>query len=91
MDAPYAFPPPDLRLKRVTQRRYRGFCTERVHLEQALETIVSRRPEIIAMIHSLPVLDDRDKERRVGYLEQFFRAAAKPDRLLKRFENRCLD
>jgi hypothetical protein len=91
VDAPYAFPPPDLRLKRVTQRRYRGFCTERVHLEQALETIVSRRPEIIAMIHSLPVLDDRDKERRVGYLEQFFRAAAKPDRLLKRFENRCLD
>ena len=36
VDAPYAFPPPDLRLKRVTQRRYRGFCTDRVHLEQAL-------------------------------------------------------
>ena len=91
VDAPYAFPPPELRLKRVTQRRYRGFCTDRVHLEQALETIVSRQPEIIALIRSLPVLSDRDKERRVGYLEQFFRAAAKPDRLLKRFENRCLD
>ena len=91
VDAPYAFPPPDLRLKRVTQRRYRGFCTDRVHLEQALVTIVSRQPEIIALIHSLPVLGDRDKERRAGYLEQFFRAAAKPDRLLKRFENRCLD
>ena len=91
VDAPYAFPPPDLRLKRVTHRRYRGFCTDRVYLEQALETIVSRRPEIIALIHSLPVLGDRDKERRVGYLEQFFQAAAKPDRLLKRFENRCID
>ena len=91
VDAPYAFPPPDLRLKRVTQRRYRGFCTDRVHLEQALETIVSRQPEIIALIQSLPVLGDRDKERRAGYLEHFFRAAAKPDRLLKRFENRCID
>ena len=91
VDAPYAFPPPDLRLTRVTQRRYRGFCTDRVHLERALDTIVSERSQIIAMIRSLPVLSDRDKKRRVGYLEQFFRAAEKPDRLLRLFENRCLD
>ncbi len=91
VDAPYAFPPPGLRLESVTQRRYRGFCTESVYLQKALETIVSRRSEIIAMVLSLPVLGNKDKERRVNYLEQFFRAAAKPDRLLKRFENRCLD
>ena len=91
VDAPYAFPPPDLRLKSVTQRRYRGFCSDSVYLEQALQVIVSRRPEIAAIIESLPVLGDRDKERRVGYLDQFFRAAEKPDRLLKRFEQRCLD
>jgi len=91
VDAPYAYPPPELRLKRVTQRRYRGFCTDRIYLEQALEAVVSRRPEIVAIIRSLPVLSDRDKERRVGYLDQFFRAAEKPERLLQRFENRCLD
>lgn len=91
VDAPYAFPPPDLRLKSVTQRRYRGFCTDRVDLEQALEAVVSERPEIVAIIRSLPVLGDKDKERRMAYLDQFFRAAGKPDRLLKRFENRCLD
>ena len=91
VDAPYAFAPPELRLKSVTQRRYRGFCTDRVYLQQALDAVVSRRPEIIAIIRSLPVLSDRDKERRVSYLDQFFRAAERPDRLLKRFENRCLD
>jgi hypothetical protein len=91
VDAPYAYAPPDLRLKSVTQRRYRGFCTDRANLEQALETIVSRRPEIAALIDSLPVLSDRDKASRTRYLDQFFRAAGKPDRLLKRFENRCLD
>ena len=91
VNAPYAFPPPDLRLERVTQRRYRGFCTDRAYLEQALDAVVSRRPEIVAVIRSLPVLSDRDKARRVGYLDQFFRAAEKPDRLLQRFENRCLD
>ena len=54
-------------------------------------TEMPARPEIVAIIRSLPVLGDKDKERRMAYLDQFFRAAGKPDRLLKRFENRCLD
>ena len=91
VDAPYAFPPPDMRLRSVTQRRYRGFCTEREYLEHALDTIVSKRPEMNALIHSLPVLSDRDKKRRIGYLDEFFRAAKNRDRLLGRFEKRCLD
>jgi hypothetical protein len=91
VDAPYAFPPPDLRLRSVTQRRYRGFCTDREHLRQALRTVVAKRPEIEALIRSLPVLSDTDKERRVGYLEPFFRSAEDEDKLLDRFERRCLD
>lgn len=91
VDAPYAHPPPDLRLRSVTQRRYRGFCTDRQYLAQALETIVSKRPEIVALIRSLPVLSDKDKQRRIDYLDRFFRAAANEDRLLDRFGKRCLD
>jgi len=91
VDAPYAFPPPELRLKSVTQRRYRGFCTDRAYLEQALETIVSKRPEINALIRSLPVLSEKEAERRVRYLDPFFRAANNKDRLLTGFERRCLD
>jgi hypothetical protein len=37
------------------------------------------------------VLSDKNKRSRTSYLEQFFRAAEKEDKLLKRFENRCLD
>jgi hypothetical protein len=91
VDAPYAFPPPELRLDRVTQRRYRGFCTDSEYVEQALEEIVSKQPEMNTLIRSLPVLSEKDKERRVGYLDQFFRAAADRERLLKRFDGRCID
>ena len=91
VDAPYAFPPPELRLRSVTQRRYRGFCTDREHLQQALQTVLAKRPEIVALIRSLPVLDEKDKERRVSYLDQFFRAAENEEKLLDRFERRCLD
>jgi hypothetical protein len=91
VDTPYAFPPPDLRIDSVTQRRYRGFCTERDTLKTALGIVVSKRQDIAALLESLPVLNDKNKRSRLSYLEQFFRAAEKEDTLLKRFENRCLD
>ncbi len=91
VDAPYAFPPPELRVDRVTQRRYRGFCTERARLERALETIVSKRQDIVALIESLPVLTAKDKDRRIGYLDRFFKAAGNKERMLGRFENSCID
>ena len=91
VDAPYAFPPPDLRIDRVTQRRYRGFCTEKETLGKALDTVVSKRQDIASLIDALPVLSDRNKRSRISYLDQFFRAAAKEDKLLERFEKRCLD
>jgi hypothetical protein len=91
VDAPYAFPPPELRVDRVTQRRYRGFCTEPARLERALETIVSKRQDIMALIESLPVLTARDKDRRIGYLDRFFNAASNKERMLGRFENSCID
>lgn len=91
VDAPYAYPPPDLRISRVTQRRYRGFCTDRRALQAALDTVVAKREEMNAVVRSLPVLSDRDKDRRISYLDQFFRAARDRERLLRRFEARCLD
>ena len=91
VDAPYAFPPPELRIDSVTQRRYRGFCTERDALEQALHSVVSKKQDIAALIESLPVLSDRNKRSRMSYLDQFFRIAAEEDRLLERFEKRCLN
>jgi hypothetical protein len=91
VNAPYAFPPPELHLDKVTQRRYRGFCTERDTLQKALDIVVSKRPDIVELIESLPVLSDKDKDRRIAYLEQFFRAAENRDRLLRQFEKRCID
>ena len=91
VDAPYAFPPPELRIDSVTQRRYRGFCTERDTLKKALDIVVARRQDIASLLESLPVLSDKNKHRRMSYLDQFFRAAENEDRLLKRFGKRCLD
>ena len=90
VDAPYARPDPGLRLKSVTQRLYRGFCTDRVHLEAALDLVISKRQPIVELIEALPLLSGKDKQRRISYLEKFFGKAEKRDKLLKSFERRCI-
>ena len=52
---------------------------------------MAERPGIVALIESLPVLSDKDKARRVSYLDRFFQAAEDEEKLLDRFERRCLD
>ena len=91
VDAPYAKPAPELRIDNVRRRLYRGFCTERGDLRDAVARFRAQRDGIETIIRELPVLTDRDKHRRIGYLEQFFREAENENRLLDQFERHCLD
>jgi hypothetical protein len=90
-DAPYAKPAPDLRLKSVRQRRYRGFCTDRAHVEAALDIVTSQRQSILDLVEALPLLTNKDKQARLDYLEEFFRSARKREDLLESFDRRCID
>jgi hypothetical protein len=90
VNARYAYPDPKLRIKRVTQRLYRGLCTEHEYLREALKVIHSKRAEILNVIEHLPGLDPRNKDRASRYLEDFFEDTEDEERLLKLFEKRCL-
>jgi hypothetical protein len=90
VNARYARPDASLGLRNVTQRRYRGFCTDEAVLAGALAQVTARQGEIMAVIDHLPGLDDKARERRRDYLEDFFKAAANPQKLLKEFNRRCL-
>lgn len=89
VNAAYARPDPSLGIKKVTQRVYRGFCTDSDILRDALRSITSREAEILRVIAGLPMLDEREKENRIDYLGDFFKAADKEDKLIRMFEKRC--
>ena len=76
-------------MNNVRQRRYRGYCLPEAPLRRAVERFVERRDAIEAAVRSVPA-SERDIRRIIGYLDDFYRAAGKPDRLLKGFERRCL-
>ncbi|MBT8099000.1 MAG: hypothetical protein KJO82_04585 [Gammaproteobacteria bacterium] len=90
VSASYAKPDPSLRLRNVKQRRYRGYCIPTEHLQSALEQIVSGKPEVLAVLTDITGLPDKQRRDAEKYIGRFFEEAAKPARLLQKFERGCL-
>ncbi len=90
VNAGYAEPQPELRLRNVRTRRYRGYCTDRAVLTEALRAIVSQRDAILGVVTELPGLSAKNRQRQLHYLDKFFAMAAKEDKMLDEFEWRCL-
>ncbi len=89
-DAKYAKPDASLRTSSVTQRRYRGYCTDRGTLRRALDRVIEKETEFMQLIDSLPLLSQKDKAKKKRYLAGFFKQAKNPERLVNKFDRRCL-
>ena len=90
VNARYAKPDLDLRISRVTQRLYRGYCIPADALKNALGTIKARRADILGVISQLPVLSQKEIKATTKYLERFFVQASDEDKIVKLFERKCL-
>lgn len=91
VNARYAYPDSKLRIKRVTQRLYRGLCTDRETLRGALRAVTSRRDEILAVVSEVPELERDTIEWSADYLGGFFEEAENEERLLDTFEKHCVE
>lgn len=91
VNAKYAKPHPNLRrLKRVTQRLYRGHCTEPENLRTALRHIVQRREDIGRIIEDLPGVQQGTKKKKHRFLDSFFKEAEKEDEMIEKFVDDCI-
>lgn len=89
VNATYAKPDPSLKIKKVWQRLYRGFCTEPDVLRAALNTISSKKGQVLGIVANLPGLTEREKEKKIEYLDEFFGKAGDQNRIVKSFEKTC--
>lgn len=90
VNARYARPDQSLRISRVTQRLYRGYCLSREALAGALVDIRGKRSDILGVLDDLPGLSPKDRKSRRSYLERFFDKAENEEKLLRNFEKACL-
>ena len=89
VNATYAKPDPSMKIKKVWQRLYRGFCTEPNVLRDALSTISSKERQVLDIIANLPGLTEREKEKKIKYLDEFFEKADDQDKIISSFERTC--
>jgi len=91
VNARYAYPDIKLRIKRVTQRLYRGLCTDRNTLRGALRAVRAKRDEILAVVSEVPGLEQDNVEWSADYLADFFEETENEERLLDTFEKHCVE
>lgn len=81
VNAPYATPPPQLRIRRVTQRLYRGFCHPEVDWTQLFAQFFGRRDAIEGVVRNeIAALEESHRQAALAYLEEFFAIISSPER-----------
>ena len=91
VNAAYAEPNPNLPIKRVTQRRFRGYCKSSIDVvAAAARTIVAMQDQVLGMAREVPALKDDYVARRIRFLGDFFEQAEDEAKLIHKFDRHCI-
>ena len=90
VNAPHAIPGPDLHLRSVTQRKYRGRCVNNEHIPASIASFQARRADILALVDTQPGITKRTRKRNVNYIEDFFKIIDDPKKVEKNLVDKCI-
>jgi hypothetical protein len=90
VDAPYAVPNEQLRIKSVRKRVYRGRCANNEYIEASLGRIRGRRDLIYALVEEQEGLDPGVRKQIVDYIDDFYEIIEDPDDVQKMMLDRCI-
>lgn len=89
VDAPYATFNPDLGIRNVRERKYRGYCVNAFLVGLVLDDFRAVRDETLRLWAEEPGLDDATRRRAIGYLESFYDDIESNERAERRFLRDC--
>jgi hypothetical protein len=88
--APYAKPAPELKMKSVLQRRYRGYCLPDMDLlEPVFDTFNQHKEDFYAIYENNPLLSNSYINQTIRYLDQFYKTINDPEKVRKEFSYPC--
>jgi len=87
--ARYAKPNPQLRLRSVRERLYRGICHPPELLEGALQPFRDQREAIYELFRTQPALDPGRMEDTIEYLDEFYEVIGDPARVERELVRKC--
>lgn len=89
VDAHYAAPNDGLRISKVSQRLYRGFCLHNSTLETARDEFLQNKQTIQAIVEGEPRLRSRTRSRATRYLDGFFTVMEDPELFERAITGAC--
>lgn len=89
VDAVYAEPPPQLPIRSVTQRLYRGFCHEGLDWDALFAQFERARGAAEGLVSEIPGLETDQRDEAQSYLAEFFEILASPEERRERIVEAC--
>ena len=90
VNAPYAEPSPQLRIRNVKTRLYRGRCVNNALLDGTLAYFIEKEGELRGLIAGQEGLDDKNKKDVGKYMDGFYKDIKDPKTVEKKFIKKCL-
>ena len=89
VNAPYASPPPQVPIKTVRERWYRGFCQPDSVLLGAIARFRAAKDSIYANVRAVPDLPEGDVRNVLQYFDDFFKVIENPGAVRREFVRNC--
>jgi hypothetical protein len=89
ISAPYAIPAPQLPIKTVRERLYRGFCQPEPLLQSVLARFRAGKDSIYALVRSVPDLSPGEVRGTLDYFDGFYRTINNPGDVHRTFIRGC--
>lgn len=89
VNAHYAAPPSELRVRDIRQRLYRGFCPFNFTLPQTVDLFNEKKMEILSLFEKNTHLDDKKRAVAIDYIESFYEIINDPSRFEKLIIDKC--
>lgn len=89
VNPPYANPAPNVGIKRVTQRRYRGYCEHNDQLDAVVDQFMAKQGEIFALVEAFNDIPGLRRERLAKYLTAFYDVIGSPKQRQSKLLKKC--
>ncbi|MFC2111879.1 hypothetical protein ACFLTA_01285 [Bacteroidota bacterium] len=89
VNSPYAVPNEMLGIDNVKTRLFRGYCQTEDEFQRAFQEFRDREEQIYKTIDSVPDLEEREREKIIRYIEQFFEVLHNPKHARREFLESC--
>lgn len=90
VDAPYAEPNPNFRIRSVTQRLYRGRCAYIDNLQTSLQLFQDNRDTIYGLIGQQDALDDSSRKKVTKFVDRFYKVIDNPKKVHREISSQCI-